>query len=119
VRLVLELVRQRIERGGLAEAVSERLRDHPVGEPRVPREQRAMKVRADGSSDAAALPAALAVVPKAGDNPAEGLGARVERRSPGVILESRQGAVHAGLELALEQDVADHARLAGGGFQGK
>ena len=36
-----------------------------------------------------------------------------------MVLEARQGAVHTGLELALEQDVADHARVAGDGVEGE
>ena len=63
--------------------------------------------------DAAALQAALAVVPEPGDDAAERLRAGVEARPAGVVLEARERAPHAGLELALEQDVADHPPLAG------
>ena len=62
--------------GGLRRRVRERLREQPVGEPRVAREERAVQVRADRAPDAAALEAALAVVPEARDDAAERLRAR-------------------------------------------
>ena len=62
---------------------------------------------------AAALEAALAVVAEAGDDAAERLGARVEVRAAGVVLEPGERAPVAGAELALEQHVADHPPLAG------
>ena len=62
---------------------------------------------------AAALEAALAVVAEAGDDAAERLGAGVEPRAAGVVLEARERAALARLELALEQHVADHPPLAG------
>ena len=71
-----------------------------------------MEVRSDRTPDAAALPAALAVVAESGDDAAKWLRARIQARPSSVILEARERAAHAGLELALEQDVADHARVA-------
>ena len=59
----------------------------------------------------AALEAALAVVSEAGDDAAERLGAGVEPRAAGMVLEAPRCA-HAGLELGLEQHVADHPPLA-------
>ena len=76
-----------------------------------------MEVGADRAAGAAALVAALAVVAEARDHAPERLGALVEERAAGVVLEAGQRAPLAGLELALEQDVADHAPLAGDGLQ--
>ena len=61
----------------------------------------------------------LAVVAESGDDAAERLGARVEERAARVVLEAGQRAPLAGLELALEQDVADHPPLAGDRVQRK
>ena len=47
-----------------------------------------MEVGADGSTDAAALEAVLAVVPEPGDDPPERLGARLEEGPPAVVLEA-------------------------------
>ena len=71
-----------------------------------------MQVRAERAPDAAALEAGRAVVAEAGDHAPERLGARVEDRPAGVVLEARERACLA-VELALEQDVADHPALAG------
>ena len=54
----------------------------------------------------------LAVVPEPVHDPAERLGAGVEQRPARVVLEARERPPLARLELALEQDVADHPRLA-------
>ena len=51
-----------------------------------------MQVRADRAADAAALVAALAVVAEAGDHAPERLGALVEDRAAGVVLEAGQRA---------------------------
>ncbi len=67
-----------------------------------------MEVRADRAAHAAALPTALAVVPEPGHHPAQCLRAGIEPRPAGVVLEARERSPHAGLELALEQDVPDH-----------
>ena len=66
---------------------------------------------------AAALEAALAVVPEAGEHASERLGAGVEARASRVVLEARQRPLLAGLELALDQHVADHAALARDGLE--
>src|SRR5687768_2851418 len=93
--------------------MSKGLRQEPVGEPGVPREERAVEVRPDRTADAAAFESALSVVPEARDDAAESLGTRIEHRAPGVVLEARQKLALAGLELAFEEHVADHAALAG------
>jgi hypothetical protein len=67
-----------------------------------------VEVRADGAADAAAFEPALAVVAEAGKDPTERLGTRVEEGPAGVVLEARQRVPLPGLELALEQYVADH-----------
>ena len=54
-----------------------------------------------------------AVVAEARDHAAERLGAVVEERSPGVVLEARERLAGRRVELALEQHVADHPPLAG------
>src|SRR6202165_5678850 len=61
---------------------------HAVGEPRVAREKRAVQVRAVHALEAAALVPGGAVVTEAGQHPAEGLGAFVEIRAPGMVLEA-------------------------------
>ena len=76
-----------------------------------------MQVRPDSAPDATAFPAALPVVSEPRHDAAERLGAGVEPRAAGVVFEPRQRAPHAGLELALEQDVTDHPRLARHGLQ--
>src|SRR5207248_9725283 len=81
MRLRLQGVVERLEARRLASRpVRDCLREQPVGEPRVPREERAVEVRADRAADAAALVAALAVIAEPRDNPAERLGALVEDR---------------------------------------
>src|SRR5581483_4966086 len=80
-----DLARTRLERvvdgselGRLpAGAVGERLREQPVGELRIPRQQRPVQIRPDRASEPASLVAALAVVSEPGDDAAERLGARV------------------------------------------
>jgi hypothetical protein len=93
--------------------MDKRLRQEPVGEPGVAREERSVEVRPDRTADAAAFEAALAVVPETRDDAAEGLSAWIEHRAPGVVLEAGQEPALAGLELALEEHVADHPALAG------
>src|SRR5665647_865643 len=71
----LELVGQRLELPRLsAGAVRQRLREQPVGQPRVAREQRPVEIRPDRPSDAGAFEAALPVVSEAGEDAAERLG---------------------------------------------
>ena len=76
----LEPVGQRLELRRLAAGrMRERLREQPVGEPRVARQQRPVQVRADRPADAAALEAGVAVVAEPGDDAAE----RRRARHPG------------------------------------
>ena len=72
-----------------------------------------MEVSAHGSTDAAALEAVLAVVPVAGHDAPERLGARLEKCPARVVLEAAQRPSRSRVELAVEQDVADHAAFAG------
>ena len=75
-----------------------------------------MQVGADRPPDPDALVAGLTVVPEAGDDAAERLGARVEPRPAGVVLEAGDRPALSWDELGLEQDVADHPPLAGDGL---
>src|SRR5580765_54869 len=105
VRLHFELVGQRFELGRLASGgVSERLREEPVREPRVARQQRTVQIGADRSTHATALEAALAVVAEAVDDTPE------RQRPPGMILEPRERAT---CPVAVEQHIADHPALPG------
>ena len=72
-----------------------------------------MEVRADHAPGAAALVPALAVVPEAGDDASERLGAGVETRAAGVVLEAGERLPLTRLELALEEHVADHPLVSG------
>ena len=118
MRARLERVRKRCELGRLAaRAMGERLLEQPVGEPRVARQERAVEIGADRATDAAAFVAALAVVPEAGDDAAERLGTGIEPRAARVVLEAGERLPVARLELALEQDVADHPPLARDGLE--
>ena len=54
-------------------------------------------------------------LPKPGHDAAERLGARVQQRPAGVVLEAGHRAPLARIELALEQHVADHPPLPGDG----
>src|SRR5439155_14958712 len=119
MRLGLEVIREGLQPRRLAVAMRERLREQPVGKPGVPRQEWAVEVRPDRAPDAAALPAALAVVAEPGDDAAEWLRARIQACPACVILEARKRAADPGLELALEQDVADHARVAGDRVEGE
>jgi hypothetical protein len=71
------------------------------------------------SAGTAALEPALAVVAEAREHAAEWFCGGVEARAAGVVLEAGQRPDHTGLELALEQHVADHAPLAGDGIEGE
>src|SRR5215210_7167584 len=93
--------------------MGDRLRQQPVGEPGIAWEQRPVQVRADRAADTAAFPAALAVIAEPGHDPAERSRLRVEASPAGVVLEAGERPPPAGLELALEQDVADEAPVAG------
>ena len=61
----------------------------------------------------------MPLFPKPGDDAPERLGALVEVRAAGVVLEARQRPRLRRLELALEEDVADHPPLAGDGVVGE
>src|SRR4051812_11828187 len=86
--------------GGVLEAVVElgerrgarSLRDEPVGEPRVLRQQRPVEVGADDRSAPHALVAGVAGVPVALEHPAERLLAGAEVRAAAVVLEAGQDA---------------------------
>jgi hypothetical protein len=75
--LGLERIAQRLElrRRGLAGPMRERLRQEPIGQPRVPRQQRPVEVRPDHTPNPAAFEAAIAVVSEAGNDAAQRLGA--------------------------------------------
>src|SRR5205085_12612695 len=75
--------------------------------------QRPVQVRPDSAPDTATFEAALAVVAEAGNDAAERLRSPVEMRAAGVVLEAGEHPPDPGFELALEQDVADHAPLTG------
>jgi hypothetical protein len=106
-----ELVGERLQLWRLAGAIRERLREEPVGEPGIPRQEWAMKVRPNCTADATALPAALAVIPETRHDPAKRLRTGIEAGPARVILEARERPEHAGLELALQQNVTDHPSL--------
>src|SRR4029078_3073515 len=84
----------------------------PVRESRIAREQGPVEVGAEHAAGPAVLVAALAVAGEARHHAPERLGALLEHRAAGVVLEAGQRARLAGLELAFEQDVADHPPLA-------
>src|SRR5438876_343428 len=91
----------------------EGLREQPIGEPRVARQQRAVQVGPDRAADPRSLIAALSVVSEHGDDAAEWLGAGIERCAPDVVFEAGERAADTRLELAVEQDVADHPAFTG------
>src|SRR5438094_1178308 len=76
-----------------------------------------MEVRSDCPPDAAAFPAAVAVIAETRHDSAEWLRTGIKARPSRVVLEARERTAHAGLELALQQDVADHAGFAGDGVE--
>src|SRR2546423_9692952 len=76
--LALEVVFERPQLRRLAEAMSQSLREQPVGEPRVARQQGSMQIRPDRAADTTALPAARTVVAETRDDPPQGLRARVD-----------------------------------------
>src|SRR5207248_10999128 len=108
VRLRLEPVRKRLEDRHLAGALAERLRKQPVREPRVSGQQRAVAVRSERAAEPTARGARPAVVPEPRHDAAERLGALVEYRPAGMVLEAGKRPAVARLELAFEQHVADH-----------
>jgi hypothetical protein len=115
----LEIVGERLEIGRITEPAGERPSDQPVREPRVTGEEWAVQIRPERVADAGSFDAVLAVVPEARDNASKRLCALVEIRPAGVVLEAGERSALPGVELAFEQDVADHATLAGDGVMGK
>src|SRR5262249_60799256 len=89
------------------------LRGHPARKPGVSRQQRPVQVGANGATEPTALVAALTVVAEAGYDAPKRLRARIQDRPAGVVLEAGECLLSAGLELAFEQDVADHPPVAG------
>lgn len=67
-----------------------------------------MQIRTDRSFHATALESRLAVIPEPVHDATERFGAWIEQRAAHVILEARQRLALSSIELALEQDVADH-----------
>ena len=112
MRLVLEIIGERLELGRFPVPMLEGTREEPIREPRIPRQQRPVEVRADRRPDARTLQAAFAVVPEPGYDTSDRLRTRVEPRHPGMILEPGQRLMHARLELAVQQTVSDHPSLA-------
>src|SRR5205823_8157726 len=100
VRLQLVVVRKGIELRRLTQTMRERLREQPVGKPRIARQERPVQIGAHGPTDAAALPTALAVVAEACDDAPEGERLGIEARSPRVVLEARQRLTVTRLQLA-------------------
>src|SRR6266550_3667116 len=119
MRLGFEIIREGCELRRLAVTMHERLCEQPIGQPGVPRQEGAVEIRPDRRPDAAALPAALAVVAEPGNDAAEWLCFRIQACPSRVILEARKRAADTGLELALEQNVADHAPVAGDRVEGE
>src|SRR6266516_4064932 len=95
------------------------LSQEPVREPGIAWQERAVQIRAKGAPQAAALVTGLSVVSETGDHAAQRLRTLAEIRAPCVVLEPRQSAPLTGLQLALEQHVADHASFAGDGMERK
>jgi hypothetical protein len=111
VSLRFELVRKRRQLRRLTEAMCQGLPEQPVGEPGVPRQEWTVEVGPDDSAYTTAFEAALAVVAKAGDDTPERIRAWIQPGSTDVVLEAGKRTSDPGLELALEQHVADHASL--------
>src|SRR5712691_2701784 len=97
--------------------MGERLRKQPVCEPWIARQERSMEIGADRTTETAAFVPAFAVVPEAGNDAPDRLGARIEPRAARVILEAGERLPVARLELAVEQNVADHPPVARNGLE--
>src|SRR4029079_6463726 len=80
--------------------------------PRIAREQRAVEVRPDRPTDPASLEPRRAVIAVAGHAAPERLGAVVEDRPAGMVLEAGDRASATLRQRALQEDVADHPRVA-------
>ena len=72
-----------------------------------------MEIRADGVAEPAAFEAGRPVVPEAGHDPAERHRPFSEDRPAGVILEAHDRLPVSGVELALDQHVADETPVSG------
>src|SRR5207302_7762874 len=89
VGLRLELVAERLQRRDRAAGrVRERLCEHPIREPGVSRQQRAVEIRPDSAADATTLVATLTVVAEPGDDAPKRQRVLIEQRSARVILEA-------------------------------
>src|SRR6185437_14731763 len=93
----------------LTEAMCEGLPEQPVGKPGVAGQEWTVEVGPDDTARTTALEAALAVVAEAGDDTPEWIRAWIEPGPTDVVLEAGKRTSDPGLELALEQHVADHA----------
>ena len=71
-----------------------------------------MQVRPDRRLDTATFRAGIPVVSEPRHDAAERLGARIEARPAGMVLEAGERAPFSRIELALQEDVADHPALA-------
>jgi hypothetical protein len=93
--------------------MGERVRDEPVCKPGISRQERPVEVGSDRPPDPAPFEPRLAVVPESEDDPAQRLGPRLEDRSPSMVLETSELVPISRLELAVEENVSDHAGGAG------
>jgi hypothetical protein len=117
VSLRFELVGKGRQLRRLTEAMGQGLAEEPVGEPGVARQKWPVEVGTDNPAHTTALEAALAVVPEARDDTPERIRAWIEPGSADVVLEAGERASDSGLELALEQHVADHASVPRNGVE--
>jgi hypothetical protein len=111
VSLRFELVGKRRQLRRLTEAMRQGLREQPIGEPGVARQEWTVEVGPEESAYTTAFEAALAVVAEAGDDTPEWIGSWIEPGSTDVVFETGKRSSDPGLELALEQHVADHASV--------
>jgi hypothetical protein len=88
VSLRFELVGERRQLRRLAEAMRQGLREQPVGEPGVARQEWTVEVRPGDPAHTTAFEAALAVVAEAGDDTPEWIRAWIEPGSTDVVLEA-------------------------------
>ena len=75
-----------------------------------------MEIGADRAPEATALEARRPVVPEAVRDASERLGVGIQQGAPGVVLEPGKLPGGAGLELTLQEHVADHPRRARDGL---
>src|SRR5215471_18758425 len=72
-----------------------------------------MEIGPEHAAGSAAFEAALAVVTEACEDTSQRLRAGIEPRPAGMVLETGEGLPLPGLQLALDEHVADQAALAG------